>query len=48
MTQPSSGPFICSGDGNWDDPNDDCEKYYYCIGGVAYPSVKLNNNVNLN
>ena len=25
--------------GNYDDPDDDCEKYYFCVSGIAYPAV---------
>ena len=34
--------LLKSSNGNWDDPDDDCEKYYFCIAGVAYPSVNKN------
>ena len=27
--------------GNYDDPDDDCEKYYFCVSGIAYPAVWL-------
>jgi len=30
-----------SSNGNYDDPDDDCEKYYFCVGGIAYPAVWL-------